>query len=136
MAIASASLVSASEPSGLDEVIDGRVVKKPAMSAFEVEVASILLEFLAPFLRAHRLGRAVCEMLFRIDPVRGLDRRPDLAFVSEERWSLELSAPIDAAWDLVPDLAVEIISPTNNAYEAQDKLREYFRLGASLDKVK
>ena len=117
------------EPPDLYEVVDGQIVEKPATCAFESEIASILLGFLAPFVRAQRRGRAVSEMLFRIDPVRGLERRPDLAFVSHKRWPLGRSAPMDAAWDVVPDLAVEIISPSNSAYDVEAKLDEYFRAG-------
>jgi Uma2 family endonuclease len=117
------------EPEGLYEVVDGRIVEKPPMGAFEVEIASILQDWLGPFARSNRLGRAVTEMLFRIDPARGLERRPDLAFVSHGRWPLERRAPRESAWEVVPDLAVEVISPTNSANEVQDKLRDYFKAG-------
>jgi Uma2 family endonuclease len=71
-------------------------------------------------------------MLFRIDPARGLERRPDLAFISHERWPLERRAPMAAAWEVVPDLAVEVVSPTNTANDVQDKVRDYCRAGVRL----
>ena len=39
----------------LYEVVDGQIVEK-RMSARETEIASLLVGFLTPFLRMHRLG--------------------------------------------------------------------------------
>ena len=33
------------------------------------------------------------------------------------------------SWDVVPNLAVEVISPSNTAREILDKVEEYFRVG-------
>ncbi len=41
------------------------------------------------------------------------NRRPDLAFVSFDRWPIDRPmSSRDNAWDVVPDLAVEVTSPT------------------------
>ena len=56
------------------------------MGSYPTWLASVLHEYLAPFSRAHQLGRVVTEMLFRIDQASNLQRRPDVAFVSFERW--------------------------------------------------
>ena len=37
--------------------------------------------------------------------------------------------PQARAWAVIPDLAVEIVSLTNSAYEVADKLEEYFKAG-------
>jgi Uma2 family endonuclease len=66
-------------------------------------------------------------MLFRID--KDLQRRPDVAFVSAERWPIGRRIPDDAAWDVVPDLAIEVVSPTNTAAEVLARVREYFQAG-------
>jgi Uma2 family endonuclease len=113
----------------LYEVVNGQVLEKPAMGSYETAIASFLVEGLGHFARTHRLGRVVGEMLFRIDPVRNLQRRPDVAFVSNERWPFNRRIPREPVWDMVPDLAVEVISPTNSADEVQKKVHEYFRAG-------
>lgn len=123
---------AATEPDGLYEVIGTQIVETPPMGAYEVELASLLQEWLGPFARTNRLGRAVVEMLFDLRPAVDRDRRPDLAFVSAERWPLERRAPKSASWPVVPDLAVEIVSPTNSADEIVTKLGEYFRAGVRL----
>src|SRR5207244_2037726 len=53
----------------------------------------------------------------------------DVAFVSDERWPRARRVPDDAAWDVVPDLAIEVVSPSNIANEVVAKVGEYFRAG-------
>jgi Uma2 family endonuclease len=118
------------EPDSLYEVVNGRIVEKPEMGAFQVRVASILFRILGQFAWANKLGNVDSEMLFLLDPDSGLKRRPDLAFVSYERWPKKRPIPRTAAWNVVPDLAIEVISPTNLAEEVIVKINEYFRVGA------
>ena len=79
----------------------------------------------------HKLGLVVTETLFVLDAQRNLKRRPDVAFVSYPRWR-EDRVPRTEAWDVVPDLAVEVISPTNLAEEIDDKITDYFTAGVRL----
>jgi Uma2 family endonuclease len=117
------------EPERLYEVVGGKIVEKPPMGAYEAEIASILVYLMEHFVRANRLGRVVTEMLFRIDAERKLDRRPDVAFVSHQRWAIGRRAPRTAAWDVVPDLAVEVLSPGNRSVDDIAKVDDYFRAG-------
>ncbi len=112
----------------LYEVVDGQVVEK-MMSARETEIASILLQLLGHYLRMNRSGKAVVEMLFRIDREKDLRRRPDVAFVSHARWPFNRRIPKVTPWDMVPDIAIEVISESNSAYEVQKKIHEYFAAG-------
>ena len=112
----------------LYEVVDGQVVEK-TMSARETEIASILVGLLIPYLRANRLGKAVVEMLFRIDREKDLRRRPDVAFVSHSRWPFNRRIPMVTPWEMVPDIAIDVISESNSAYEVQKKIHEYFAAG-------
>jgi Uma2 family endonuclease len=114
----------------LYEVIDGRIKEKIARAS-ECEIASLLIGFLAPFVREHRLGKILGETLFRIDQAKDLQRRPDVAFVSHARWPFNRRAPKVAAWDMVPDLAIEVVSPSNMAVDLQARIHDYFRAGFS-----
>lgn len=129
MAIASTEAL-ATEPEGLYEVVDGRVVEKPPMGSYESELASILQEILGPFARSRGLGRVLTEMIFDLRPAVDRQRRPDVAFVSASSCPLHLRAPKVAAWAVVPELAVEIVSPTNPATEILAKVEEYFLAGS------
>jgi Uma2 family endonuclease len=114
------------------EVIDGRIVETPPMDAFETWLASDLSREMGTFAKANGLGWVVVEMLFLIDHARNLQRRPDLAFVSAQRWPLNQRVPSAPTWDVVPDLAVEVISPTNSATDVMKKIEDYFRTGTRL----
>src|SRR5262249_19053062 len=126
--------VQASEsfpPPGLDsdalkfyEVVDGRILEKPPMGAQESILASFLQGLMDPIARANRLGRVATETLFLIDRARKLKRRPDLAFVSDQRWPLRRWVPRTEAWDVVPDLTVEVISESNTADQVAIKIDE------------
>jgi Uma2 family endonuclease len=114
----------------LYEVVDGKIVEK-IVGVHEAEIATLLIEFLAPFARLHRLGRVFGETIFRIDQSKNLQRRPDVAFVSHARWPAQRRAPKVAVWDMVPDLAIEVVSPSNTADHVQEKIHEYFKAGVS-----
>ncbi len=112
----------------LYEVVDGQVLEK-TMGVLATAIASLLFEILGPFARTNRLGQLFSEMLFRIDIGQDLQRRPDLAFVSHARWPCNRLPPDVAVWDMVPDLAIEVISPRNSASEVLREVHEYFRAG-------
>jgi Uma2 family endonuclease len=114
----------------LYEVKHGRI-KEKFVGASETEIASILVQMLGAFVRSQRLGRVLGEALFRIHPAKDLQYRPDVAFVSHARWPFNRRVPKVAVWDVVPDLAVEVISPTNSAAEVQEKVHDYFGAGVS-----
>jgi Uma2 family endonuclease len=120
-------------PSGdvLYEVVNGRIVEKP-MGAKSTWIASFLLQNLGHFALEHHLGRAVVEMLFLIDPAKKLQRRPDMAFVSFGRWPRSRQVPDEATWNVVPELAVEVVSPSNTGTEILTKLETYFQAGVQL----
>ncbi len=119
------------DDSSFYEIIDGRRVEMQPTGAYEIALASALSEYLGPFARQSKLGVVVCEMLFVLDIVRDLRRRPDLAFVSYPRWP-EPTIPQASAWDVVPDLAVEVVSPTNTAEEIDEKIVDYCAAGVRL----
>lgn len=114
------------------ETVNGHRVEKPPMGFFEIGIGNLLLAHLLPFGQAKQLGRARMETLFLIDPARGLERRPDVAFVSFQRWARDRKMPRTNAWAVVPNLAVEVISPSNLAEEIAVKIQEYFRAGVQL----
>jgi len=122
------------EPPGdvLYEVVDGRLVELPPMGAYEMDIANWLAGLLNESAREGRRGRVFVELLFRIDVARDLKRRPDVAFVSAARWPAGKRVPKGDAWDMVPDLAVEVVSKSNTAEEILAKLEDYFRAGTRL----
>jgi Uma2 family endonuclease len=113
----------------LCELVDGVLVEKP-MGFRESVLAAELIVHLGAFVKAKKLGLVAGEggmMQLR----QALVRIPDVAFLSRQtlRGSRYLE---EAAPRIAPDLAVEILSPSNTRREMARKLREYFENGARL----
>ena len=60
-----------------------------------------------------------------------LDLRPDLAFISCERWAQCRHVPTNHVWHVVPDLVVEIIRSSEQTEKLSDSLEAYFRSGVN-----
>jgi Uma2 family endonuclease len=121
-------LAGEKEPEGLYEVVDGRIVEK-TRGAYENLLAGLFYGVIDGYAEAHRLGRAVIEMIFNFRPQVNRERRPDVAFISFERWARDRRVPRTRSWAVIPDLAVEIVSRTNTVDEVADELEEYFQVG-------
>ena len=122
----------AEKPDVLFEIVNGQRQEVPPMGMFAGLVASALQVFLWNFATPRKLGRPAVEVLFRLGP-NGPSRRPDVAFVATDRLGTQFESPDDPQhWETVPNLAVEIISPTNTFKEIEDKLDDYFRAGVQL----
>lgn len=113
----------------LYEVVNGREVELPPMGIPANWITSRLQVRLGLYAEERKLGQVIAETLFILDRTRNLRRRPDLAFVSAGRWPLDRPLPEAPAWDVIPDLAVEVISPTDLYQEVVGKVREYFYAG-------
>lgn len=114
----------------LYERVNGRFVEK-RMSALALMLATKLCVLMSNFASTRRLGHACNEMVFILDVEHDLRRRPDVAFVSAGRWPVDRLPPWDSDWPVVPDLAVEIVCPTNTMRDMMRKLAEYFRHGVA-----
>lgn len=112
----------------LYEVEYGRIVEKP-VSAYTVWIAHQLLCELYDFLRGRPIGSVVLEMVFVLAP--RLKRRPDLAFLTISKWPPDQPPPPEGDWEIIPDLAVEVVSPNNQYSKIIQKLREYFAAGVT-----
>ncbi len=110
------------------ELIDGKIVEMPPMGVYPVEIAMKIGGSLDMFARANGIGRAINEALFRIDESNSY--RPDIAFVSFEKWPRKLRTPKKAPWTVVPDLVVEVVSEHDKAWMVLDKIHDYLGIGS------
>lgn len=124
-----AAAVGPAKEEPLYEVVNGQKVELPPISIYAAWIASRIDRRLGSHAETHGLGTVVVEGLFILDPVKDLRRRPDVAFVSAEKWPLDRPIPETGDWEMVPDLAVEVISPNDVFQDVLAKMREYFRLG-------
>lgn len=117
-----------SHPDALYEVVDGRIEEKAEKGSLSTHVAGRLFAEVFLFVKTQRLGRVETEMLYVLDSSRPLKRRPDLSFVSYDRWPAKQPMP-EGEWEVVPDLAVEVTSPNDLDWDIQRKVREYLKAG-------
>ncbi|MGC8640852.1 MAG: Uma2 family endonuclease [Isosphaeraceae bacterium] len=123
------------EDDELYEVVNGLRIEIPPMSAYAARVATRLATKLNQHAEPEKLGEAIVESLFRLPLTadKNRNRRPDVAFVSSERWPADRALPIaENAWDVVPDISIEVVSPHDLAEDLLDKIIEYFQAGVRL----
>jgi Uma2 family endonuclease len=113
----------------LYELVDGVLVEK--VMGFEVGyLAQEIGRHLGNFATEHDLGIVTgADSPHRL--FARLIRLPDVSFVSWDRLPGK-TIPAKAVPDLVPDLAVEVLSIGNTKGEMQRKLKEYFLAGVRL----
>ena len=110
------------------ELIDGILVEKPT-GFMESCLTAYLASLLFPVVREQNLGvLSGPDGPFRLRPE--LVRIPDVAFTSWKRIPGR-SMPDAPVPDLVPDLAVEVLSLSNTDAEMLGKRREYFSAGVT-----
>lgn len=96
---------------------------------------------------AHRIGRLLgnwaeqqgiglvfaAETGFKLATNPDTVRAADVALVLNER--VPATGIPDSFWDGAPDLAVEVLSPSDSASDVLDKVRDYLAAGADADQV-
>ncbi len=110
------------------EIVNGESKEIEPMGAYEGMLASILCNHLFLYLNQNPCGIVGTEVMFQLRESPRMVRKPDVAFVSYERWP-ERTIPRSNAWNVVPDLAVEIVSATNYAEELDQRIGDYFETG-------
>jgi Uma2 family endonuclease len=113
----------------LCELIDGTLVEK-AMGSPESFIALEIVFALRTYLVHHDIGFLYgADGLIQVRPWRV--RGPDVSFTSWLKRP-ERTVPSNPISDLVPDLAVEVLSPRNTRREMERKLEDYFAGGVKL----
>lgn len=112
------------------EVINGQIVAISPMSGFSSEVANRIHARLIANSEQQNMGRSRMDMIFRVplpeDPTR--NRRPDVSYISFQRWPENRPLPYRGnPIDVMPNLIVEVASPTDDAEDLISKAHEYLR---------
>jgi len=111
------------------ELVDGHLVEHHR-GAWAVHVASQLMILIAQFDRDRKLGWILMsDASYQCFP-NGRVRMPDLSFIRVGRLPGK-RVPIGHI-KIAPDLAIEVISPTDIAHDVDGKVDEYLRAGVRL----
>ncbi|HEX8524390.1 MAG TPA: Uma2 family endonuclease [Tepidisphaeraceae bacterium] len=113
------------------ELVDGNLVERhmgTESSAIALAVGSVLRQYVV----ANRLGHAFTTdcgyQCFPDDPTKV--RKPDVSFIRTGRLPGER---LPTGYTRIPpDLAVEVLSPGDLAYEVDEKIEEYLSAGVQL----
>jgi Uma2 family endonuclease len=109
------------------ELIEGEIVEMPPSSQENTVVAARFVRYLGEFVDEHDLGHVTgAGGGFIISANTVL--MPDAAFISKDRHP-ELSG---VAFPLAPDLAVEVISPSETSNDVLEKVKKYIDAGTHI----
>jgi Uma2 family endonuclease len=111
-------------------LIDGELYRMAGAGGTHGEVTVELCVRLKPFVAERALGAVFAETGFRLVPDRATTLFPDVAFVRGSR--LPPREEREKFLRLVPDLAVEVHSPTDSPKLLDEKLAEYAVAGTPL----
>ncbi|HLQ76311.1 MAG TPA: Uma2 family endonuclease [Terriglobia bacterium] len=110
------------------ELADGEILMSPAgmrHSEIAVRIAVLLFEFL----RDHPIGKVYSSDV-GIQFPNGNVRSPDVTFVNNSK--LQDGRSPKSYGELIPDLVVEVLSPSESARELGRKIGEYIENGVPL----
>lgn len=105
------------------EFIDGEIIEVPS-NAYSSEIAAQIIRHLGNHVYPSRLGRVTGEGGGY--KVAGARLAPDAAFISRER---QTSLDRQGYNSVAPDLAVEVMSPTDKEEDLEKKLKKYAEAG-------
>lgn len=113
------------------ELVNGELLTMPPTGFEHGDIGSQIDTSLRSHVEAQALGRVVIgETGFRLTTDPDTVRAPDVAFVRAERLS-ELGR-VRGYFPGAPDLAVEVVSPTDLYTEVDEKVAEWLEYGARL----
>jgi Uma2 family endonuclease len=108
------------------ELVKGELVPLPSGTLRHAWIRDGLTAQLRSYLDAQRIGIAATEVDCRT--IDDTVRRPDLSYFSRERWLLV--DPDRIPLPFAPDIAIEILSPSEKAVEVNSKVAEYLAAGS------
>ena len=113
------------------ELVKGEVIYMAPTGGIHGVVASRLDRRLGMYVEQNELGTVcIAEAGFTLNRDPDDVRAPDVSFIAKEKFTK--SGIPDKYWDFAPDLAVEVLSPSDRASEVLEKIDEYLRAGTKI----
>jgi Uma2 family endonuclease len=113
------------------ELVEGELIEMPGAGMVHALMVGLLYRLIETYSREHRLGVAFTDGLgYIIAHDSDIVRIPDVSLVSRGR--LPREGIVRSFCPVPPDLAVEIVSPTDRFSDVQAKVREYLAAGTRL----
>lgn len=114
------------------ELCDGKIIAMPPAKPRHGAVIMQLAYFLSAYLQENKIGRLFDGQTgFRLSIEHCYE--PDISFVSTERMKHILPAGgLDALFHAAPDLAIEVLSPSDSITKTERRMQLYLSYGARL----
>ena len=112
------------------ELDEGELVSMPFPAPFHNIVAGVIYRVLWSFVDDNHLGGVFpSDTGYVLSREKATVRGPDVSFVQADRYrSIDLTRDIEGA----PDLAVEVVSPSETAADLHKKTRQYLAAGSQV----
>jgi Uma2 family endonuclease len=110
------------------ELVGGELVEMAGPSGQHGDVVNFLGSRLRVHVDSKELGRVFSGASCVLNTETNTARVPDIAFVKAGRIPAKFKGPVPVA----PDLAIEVISPSDSAEEIQNKVEDYQAAGVLL----
>ncbi len=117
-------------PDGKAELVRGELRVTPPAGGPHLCVASNVHALLSAYVKRHGLGRAFGDGGYELMQLPRTVRAPDASFVRADRLPAAGIGP--GLLKLAPDLAVEVLSPSESASELEEKLDDFRACGTPL----
>jgi Uma2 family endonuclease len=108
------------------EVSAGELITMPPAKSLHTKIGIIILEALQVYLHG-RNWKALPEAGYLLSSSPLTIRQPDVSVLAKERYQ---SARDDSYFEGAPEVAIEVISPFNDADDIELKIAQYLRYGA------
>ena len=109
------------------ELVKGELIEMAPPGGIHGGIAANLVAALHPYVRQNNLGQIMVETGYNLERDPDTVRAPDVSFIRAERVSPE-GLPRGFVTG-APDLAVEVVSPSDTAAEVEAKVHDYLRSG-------
>lgn len=110
------------------ELVEGELVTMPPPHTIHSRIVARLFRTRANFVVENDLGEVLAEAGFRLAEDPPTVRQSDVSFVSTAKVE---SQPEDGPYRGAPDVAIEVLSPSDKAEDVRLKVRQYLATGAS-----
>jgi Uma2 family endonuclease len=109
------------------EINAGELITLPPAKSLHTLIALAVLEALQGYLKRQPIGRALPEAGYILSHDPLTIRQPDVSMLSKERIR---ATAAENYFEGAPDLAVEVVSPSDSAEDLQIKVKQYLQYGA------
>jgi Uma2 family endonuclease len=112
------------------ELVRGRVIETMPIGGIHGIVAGNIYTALRNWAKRDNRGFVAFEVGYRLERTPDTTRAPDVAYIRAER--IPASGIPEGYGNLAPDLAVEVVSPSETAQDIRDKVHDFLTAGTPL----